>query len=102
MTQQHQPARRPPDKRRKYDAAFKAEALRLALESRSTSAAARQLGISPKLLYRWQQAQVVAEGGSAELARDPEVRALRAANKRLAQEVDILKKALVIFGQPTP
>ena len=41
-----------PDKRRKYDEAFKAEALRLASESRSTQAAARQLGISPKLLYR--------------------------------------------------
>ena len=91
-----------PNKRRKYDEAFKAEALRLASESRSTQAAARQLGISPKLLYRWQQAQVVAEVGSVEVARDPEVRTLRAANKRLAQELDILKKALVIFGQLTP
>jgi transposase len=44
-----------PDKRRKYDEAFKAEALCLAGDSRSTQAAARQLGISPKLLYRWQQ-----------------------------------------------
>lgn len=35
-----------PDKRRKYDDAFKTEALRLARESRSTRAAARQLGIS--------------------------------------------------------
>jgi transposase len=33
-----------PDKRRKYDEAFKVEALRLAGESRSTQAAARQLG----------------------------------------------------------
>ncbi|MFD1875697.1 transposase [Hymenobacter bucti] len=45
-----------PDKRRKYDEAFKAEALRLTGESRSTQAAARRLGISSKLLYRWQQA----------------------------------------------
>ncbi len=90
-----------PDKRRKYDEAFQAEALRLAGESRSTQAAARQLGISPKLLYRWQQAQVVAEVGSVEVARDPEVRALRARLKRAEQELDILKKALVIFGQPT-
>jgi transposase len=58
-----------PDKRRKYDEAFKAEALRLAGESRSTQAAMRQLGISPKLLYRWQQAQLVAEVGSEEVAR---------------------------------
>ncbi|RFP64329.1 hypothetical protein D0N36_14830 [Hymenobacter lapidiphilus] len=49
-----------PDKRRKYDEAFKVEALRLASESRSTQAAARQLGVSPKLLYRWQQAQAMA------------------------------------------
>jgi len=90
-----------PAKRRKYDEAFKAKALRLAGESRSTQAAARQLGISPKPLYRWQQAQFVAEVGSEEVARDPEVRALRARLKRAEQELDILKKALVIFGQPT-
>ena len=81
-----------PDKRRKYDEAFKAEALRLASESRSTQAAARQLGNSLKLRYRWQQAQVVAEVARVEVARDPQVRALRAADKRLAQGLDILKK----------
>ena len=89
-----------PDKRRKYDDAFKTEALRLAAESRSTQAAAQQLGISPKLLYRWQKAKLVAEVGSVEVARDPEVRQLRAQLKRAEQELDILKKALVIFGQP--
>ena len=89
-----------PGKRRKYDEAFKADALRLAVESRSTQAAARQLGISPTLLYRRQQAQLVAEVGSVEMARDPEVRALRARRKRTEQELDILKKALVIFGPP--
>ena len=77
------------DKRRKYDEAFKAEALRLASESHSTQAAARQLGISPKLLYRWQQAQLMVEVGSVEAARDPEVQTLRAANKLLEQELDI-------------
>jgi transposase len=50
------------DTGRKHDEAFNAEALRLAS--------------CPKLLYRWQQAQFVAEAGSAEVARDPEVRAL--------------------------
>ncbi|WBA43962.1 transposase [Hymenobacter canadensis] len=82
-----------PDKRRKYDNAFKAEALRLPQESRSTRAAARQLGISEKLLYRWQQQQAAAELGSNELARDPEVRALRAELQRVQRERDILKKA---------
>ena len=54
---------------------------------------ARQLGISPKLPPRWQQAQLVAEVGSAEVARDPEVRALRARLNRAEQELDILKKS---------
>ena len=46
----------PAPKRRRYDAAFRAEALRLAGESRSTPAAARALNIHPELLYQWQRA----------------------------------------------
>ena len=46
-------------KRRKYYEAFKAEALRLARESRSTQAASRALNIDLKRIYQWQcQAQV--------------------------------------------
>ncbi len=40
----------PPTKRPRYDAAFRAEALRLATESRSTLADARALNIDPKQL----------------------------------------------------
>ena len=39
-------------KRRRHEAAFRAEAFRLAGESRSTRAAARAVNISPKLLYK--------------------------------------------------
>jgi transposase len=42
-----------PNKQRKYDESFEAEALRLASESRSTQAAVRQLSTSLKLLYSW-------------------------------------------------
>jgi transposase len=41
-----------PDKRRKYDAAFRAEAPHLAEQSRSTQAAARALNIDPKRIYQ--------------------------------------------------
>jgi len=88
----------PPPKRPRYDAAFRAEALRLARESRSAQAAARALNIRPELLYQWQRA------AQAPLPADPaeaaEVRALRTANKRLAQELEILKKAIAIFSHP--
>ncbi len=87
-----------PSKRPRYDTAFRAEALRLAAESRSTLAAARALNIDPKRLYAWQKA------AQQPLPTDPaeaaEVRTLRAANKRLAQELDILKKAIAIFSHP--
>ena len=89
----------PLTKRVRYDAAFRAEALRLARESRSAQAAARALNIRPELLYQWQRA------AQSPLPADPaeaaEVRALRTANKRLAQELAILKKAIAIFSHPS-
>lgn len=42
-----------PAKRRRYDTAFRAEALRLAGESRSTQAAARTPNIDSKRIYQW-------------------------------------------------
>jgi len=83
-----------PRKLRRYDETFRAEALRLASESRSTQAAARQLGISPKLLYKWQKAtQPVLEVGSGE-GGSAAMRQLRMEVRRLQQERDILQKAL--------
>ena len=77
-------------KRPRYDAAFRVEALRLASESRSTLAAARALNLNAKLLYQWQKA--AQQPLPADPAEAAEVRALRQANKRLAQELEILKK----------
>ena len=96
-----------PSKRPRYDAAFRAEALRLASESRSTRAAARALTSNAKPLYQWQKA------AQQPLPADPteaaEVRALRLANKRRAQELEMLKKASAsncykrsISATPTP
>ncbi|MBC6607575.1 transposase [Hymenobacter sp. BT188] len=99
MTQKMNPGS--PHKRRQYTEAFRAEALRLASESRSTQAAARQLNITPKLLYKWQKAaQPPLELGQGE-SESAAMRELRAENCRLQQERDILKKALAIFMPPT-
>jgi transposase len=85
-----------PTKRRTYDAAFRAKALRLASESRSPQAAARALNISPKLLYKWQQVaqtpRAVAAGASLDPATMAKLRQLRALARRQAQELEILKK----------
>ena len=89
-------------KRRRYDATFRAEALRLAEQSRSTQAAARALNINPKLLYKWQKEALTPVAAARGAALDPttaaELRQLRATNRRQAQELDILKKAIAIFS----
>lgn len=82
----------PPTKRPSYNAVFRAKALRLASENRSAQTAARALNIRPELLYQWQRtAQTPLPADPAEAA---EVLILRAATKRLAQELDIFKKAI--------
>lgn len=55
------PSASSPRSRRFYDAAFKAAAVGLARRSTTARNAARELGISEKLLYRWQQAQARTE-----------------------------------------
>ena len=72
-----------PTKRRRYDAAFRAEALRLASESRSTQAAARALNIDPKRIYKWQKESLTpvaaARGADLDPATAAELRQLRVA-----------------------
>ncbi|HEX8350897.1 MAG TPA: transposase [Hymenobacter sp.] len=89
-----------PDKCRKYDAAFRTETLRMVAESRSTPVAARALNLYPKLLYKWQRdAQPALPADPAEALKE---RQLRTANRRLAQELEISKKAIAIFSASPP
>ena len=87
-----------PDKRRKYDVAFRAEALRLAEQSRSTQAAVQALNIDPKRIHQWQNADQTPVAAALGVALDPataaELRQLWAANRRQTEELEILKKAI--------
>jgi len=65
-----------PARRRRYEAAFRADVLRLASESRYTQAAARALNIDPKRIYTWQK------------------EALTPVAVARGAELDILKKAI--------
>ncbi len=89
------------DKRRKYDAVFRAEAVRRVAEHGQPQArVAQALGMSAALLGRWvRTTRNAPTGGGGELAR--ENKQLRAALARAEQERDILKKALTIFSHPT-
>ena len=91
--------------RRTYTPEFKAEAVQLVTaQGYSVAEAARSLGIHETLLRSWKQA-LQAQGdqafpGHGNLpAVEAELRHLRAENKRLLMERDILKKATAFFAR---
>ena len=92
-------------KRRTYTREFKIEAVKLVTEQGySVAEAARSLGLHETLLRSWKQA-FEAEGdhafpGKGNLSPfEEEIRRLRAENKRLLMERDILKKATAFFAR---
>ena len=93
--------------RRTYTSEFKAEAVKLVTEQGySIAEAARSLGINDNLIRNWKQALEAAAdqafpGRGKVSPFEEENRRLRAENKRLVAERDILKKAAAFFAQET-
>ena len=91
--------------RKKYDSAFKEEAIRLVLEeNRKISEVERNLDISRGTLARWIREKKAdpedAFPGKGRLkAKDEEIRRLRLELKRTQEERDIIKKALAYFAE---
>ena len=92
-------------KRRTYTNEFKQSAVQLVTEQgRSVAEAARSLGINVNLLRSWKISSQTngdqAFPGKGRLpAIEDELHRLRADNKRLAMERDILKKATAFFAR---
>lgn len=80
--------------RRKYDDAFKQQALQLIRLGQSVPTVAQTLGVGEGLLYKWKQAQRPA-------VQEQELEQLRAKLRQVEAERDILKKALSIFSRQT-
>src|SRR5262245_49993733 len=91
--------------RRSYTPEFKLEAVKLITEKGySVAEAARSLGIGETLLRSWKQAfdkqGAQAFPGHGHLPPlEEELRRLKAENKRLQMECDILKKATAFFAR---
>ena len=91
---------------KKYPAAFKERAVKMAVESdQSIAQTARDLGVNENTLHTWigkydraerQEQQVQGEHLYEELKR------LRKENARLKEEREILKKAAAYFAQQLP
>ena len=92
-------------KRRKYDAEFKRQAVKLIKESgKSVNEIAADLGVTSKMLYRWRQAleqdgEQAFPGYGRLKADDEYVRRLERELEIARQERDVLKKAIAIFSQ---
>ena len=88
-----------PPKRRRFDDAFKQEAIQMLLDGHAASTVAERLGISnANLLYRWKREQMQQSGYVASTL-DQQVQTLTAELRRVERERDILKKALSIFSR---
>ena len=88
-------------KRRRHSEEFKREAVKLVTEQGySLAEAARNLGIHGNLLRTWKQKFAREADEEQDLTEDErmELARLRAENKRLRMERDILKKATAFFA----
>lgn len=92
------------EKKQPYNAEFKQQAVKLALESDEPAAkVARELGVKPSTLYTWMK-QYSNRSVPTEKAEEhlyDELKRLRKENSRLKEERDILKKAAAFFAKET-
>ncbi len=87
--------------RRTFTPEFKRDAVRLVHEGKTVTEVARDLGIARSLLQRWRdQMSSSSEPKKSEGSTSPseEVRLLRKRLRDVAEERDILKKALAYFA----
>lgn len=94
-------------KRRVFTEEFKIEAVEMCLQpGANKSAIARNLGVNLNNLYFWlreynsKDSKVASSKGS--LDSDKQFKHLEKENKRLALELEILKKAIGIFSKGLP
>ena len=95
-----QPSR--PKTRRKYDADFKNEVVKMLANGQTAAYVSKALGISENLIYRWKnynQGVKKVDSEQSELARENQQ--LKDRVRQLETEREILKKALSIFSRQT-
>jgi transposase len=91
--------------RRKYDAAFKSEVVKMIAAGRAVPDIARSLGIGENLIYRWKKAALetseaqITQPGTTQVSLEEHL-ALQKKVRELEMEHEILKKALGIFSRP--
>lgn len=84
---------------KKYDDEFKRNAVGKVFDGQSVRSVSRELGVSEGLLHRWKRAALKNGNGSSSGQELSEIEELKKQNRELRMEVEILKKATLIFGR---
>ena len=81
-------------------AALKAEAVKRLLDGgKGPAEVATELGLSPGQLSGWRNEHLAAGSAEALAARKAELQRLKRENRRLEEEVEILRKAAAFFAR---
>lgn len=84
---------------RKYDDEFKRNALNKVLDGQSVRAVSQELGVNESLIHKWKRVALKNGDGVSTGAELAETERLKKRIKELEMEVEILKKATLIFGR---
>lgn len=84
---------------KKYDEEFKRNALEKVFDGQSVRSVAEELGVNESLIHKWKRAAKTNGNGTTSGKELTEIEALRKRNRELEMEVEILKKATLIFGR---
>ena len=83
----------------KYDAEFKRQTVQKVLDGQSVRSVSRELGVTESQIHKWRRAALSNGDGIKSGAELTDTAALKKRIRELEMEVEILKKATLIFGR---
>jgi transposase len=83
----------------KYDDEFKRQTVQKVLDGQSVRSVSRELGVTESQIHKWRRAALNNGDGVKSGAELTETAALKKRVRELEMEVEILKKATLIFGR---
>lgn len=87
------------DMNRKYDDDFKRNTVQKVLNGQPVSSVSRELGVNESLIFKWKKIFLANGNGIQSGTELADTEALRKRVRELEMEVEILKKAALIFGR---
>lgn len=85
--------------KKKYDADFKRNTVQKVFDGQSVAGVSRELGVGESLIHKWKKA-FLQNGRSTQSGSElSEITTLKKRNREWEREVEVLKKATLIFGR---